>query len=90
LVSEGNFQINQRLTSANINFTNTILQAEAQAQQIVLEAEAQALFQAREILDISQNATRILLNWLWHRYIRQLSDTDLWIGWKAVSQIVTP
>jgi len=90
LVSQGNFEINQRLTAANINYTNTISQAEATAQQIVLEAEAEALLQARSILDISQNATRILLNWLWQRYIRQLTNTDLWVGWKAVSQIVTP
>jgi len=90
MVSQGNFEINQRLTAANINYTNTILQAEAQSQQIVLEAEAQALQQARSILDVSQNSTRILLNWLWQRYIRQLSNTDLWVGWKAVSQVVTP
>jgi len=90
MVSEGNFEINQRLTSANINYTNTILQAEAQAQQIVLQTEALALSQARSILDVSQNSTRILLNWLWQKYNRKLTNTYFWVGWKAVSKIVTP
>jgi len=90
IISQGNFEITQRVTSANINYTNTILQAQAQAQQIVLSAEAEALLIARDILGLADNSSKVLINWLWQRYLRQLENTDLWIGWNAVSQIVTP
>jgi len=89
-VAQGDYLINQRTTAANINYTNTLLQAQAQSQQIILTAEAKALQQAKTILSLSDNSTSVLLNWLWQRYITQLQGTDLWVGWNAVSQIVTP
>jgi len=90
-VAQGDYDINQRITSANINYTNTILQAEAQSQQIILTSEAIALQQAKTILSLSDNSTKVLINWLWQRYITSLQNTtDLWVGWNAVSQIVTP
>jgi len=89
-VALGTYEINQRTTAANINYTNTLLQAQAQAQQIILTAEALALQQVKTILSINDNSTKVLINWLWQRYITQLQNTDLWVGWNAVSQIVTP
>jgi len=90
-VAQGDYQINQRTISANINYTNTLLQAQAQSQQIILSAEAIALQQAKSILSLNDTSTKVLINWLWQRYITSLKNTsDLWVGWNAVSQIVTP
>jgi len=90
IISQGDFDIQQRVTAANINYTNTILQAKAQAQQIVLQTEADALVDAQQIFGFSQNSTKVIINWLWQRYLRELQGVDLWVGWNAVSQIVTP
>jgi len=82
-VAAGTLQLNQLQTAAQTNNTNAVLVAQAQAREIVLRAEAQALSDAKVILGLGNNETNVLLNWLYQRTLQNLNGTEIWIGFNS-------
>jgi len=85
-ITAGDLQLNQLQTTAAINNTNAILVANAQAKEILLKAEANALASARDMFGLQANESSVLLNWLYQRTLQNLNDTDMWIGFSSFTQ----
>jgi len=85
-IAAGDLILNQMQTAAAINNTNAILVANAQAKEILLKAEANALAGARDMFGLAANESSVLLNWLYQRTLQNLNNTDMWIGFTSFTQ----
>jgi len=85
-VTAGNLILNQQQTTTQINNTNAIQTATAQANQIIQQAEGTALLAARTALGLTDQDNSVLLNWLYMRTLQNLNGTDLWVGFSSFTQ----